>query len=327
MLQFWKINGEVLESVDINHFKTHNGDYRWQNIIELYEKHNSKHNIALIVNENKIETIVPYLDYKFKSFDRVIIYQAELFWSEFNNSEYLEKLLKDVDLPIEIIWNFFCDDPFDLDIPQYITTGVCSQITRLYLNKYEYPKLKDSWKDIKYNLISKFGRPNRQRIKLYNKLKNYDKFICSMNNFEYFEDFNENRVLPSEKGKDGDFKSWELADEDFQSICSLVVETRTSQFENSSRLVTCSEKTLKSFITRRPSILVIQPEAFGWLEKRGFRFFDFFVEKNLETICKMDTKELFDLAVSYEYIWENNLQVLRDLIQKDSNKLEEIING
>ena len=71
MLQFWKINGEVLESVDINHFKTHNGDYRWQNIIELYEKHNSKHNIALIVNENKIETIVPYLDYKFKSFDRI----------------------------------------------------------------------------------------------------------------------------------------------------------------------------------------------------------------------------------------------------------------
>ncbi len=261
-------------------------------------------------------------------FKKIIIYMSELYWDSVNekNQKEIDDLL---DYNIFVIFNFLSDkSPFDLKTKSYTSIGSFLDITNLYLQKYDFKQ-----KSKKYNLISKFGRPQEDRIKFYNELKDYDSFVYSINNFQldYKNDDIPSKKFESEKQKTGDYKSNTLPTEDFESVFSLDMETRCSSFQSSSKLIQITEKTLKSFMFKRPSIIVIQKEAFDYLESFGFEFPNYFgldyKTQQLEIckrICELSLEECKDLSSQYKDVYEKNYQKLVEFLEHHKTKLENI---
>lgn len=255
---------------------------------------------------------------------KVIIYMSELYWDSTNTASDIDGLLDD---NVFIIFNFFSkNSPYELKTKSYTSIGSFLDITNHYLRRYNFEV------DIpKYNLISKFGRPSKDRLGYYDVLKKYDSFICSINNFEYGDTSIEGRVFESEKNLSGDYKSTTLPKEDFQSIFSLDIETRLSQYEEASYLVSCTEKTLKSFMFKRPSVNVIQKEAYDYLESFGFEFPNYFgldhKTQQLEIckhICSESLSNCKDMALEYKKEYQKNYQTLLEFLEYHKNKLENI---
>jgi len=261
-------------------------------------------------------------------FKKIIIYMSELYWDSVNekNQKEIDDLL---DYNIFVIFNFLSDkSPFDLKTKSYTSIGSFLDITNLYLQKYDFKE-----KSKKYNLISKFGRPQEDRIKFYNELKDYNSFVYSINNFQldYKNDDIPSKKFESEKEKNGDYKSNSLPTEDFESVFSLDMETRCSSFQNSSKLIQITEKTLKSFMFKRPSIMVIQKEAYDYLESFGFEFPNYFgldhKTQQLEIckrICKLSLDDCKDISLQYKDVYERNYQKLLEFLEHHKTKLENI---
>lgn len=318
------IDNSITKKVDLNL-----QDGRFNNVIKIKNLDKTSTKKALILSDNTLELVIECIDknYKvFQDYDRVILYSNEIYWDTISSDSKIQNLFDSCRVKLDLIINFFTDKPFNLKNINYITTtGVSSQITKLYFEKYKDKILSNNKSNLKWNLICKFGRPNEHRIKLHKRLKDYDSFIYSINNFNYQEDYSFSKSFPSELTKVGDYKSWSLPEEDFQSVTELIVETRLSQFNNSQKLVTCSEKTLKGFLLKRPSIFVIDKNAFPYLEKYGFKFVEYFKEENLEQICQMDIKKLIEMSMDYSDIWEYNYQNLIEFIHQDENKFIDFI--
>ncbi len=253
---------------------------------------------------------------------------SELYWDSYNSDYPFYYEWKD---NIHFIFNFFSEkSPYKLLTNTYTSIGAFGDITKLYLEKYDFEK-----KEPKYNLISKFGRPNEDRIKFCKQLQKYKSFVYSINNFaeQYGDEADriESKRFESEKDLDGDYKSYTLPKEDFESIFSLDIETRLTQYESASWLVSCTEKTLKSFMFKRPSINVIQKEAYDYLESFGFEFPNYFgldhKTQQLEIckrICELSLKECKELSLQYEDVCERNYQKLLEFLEHHKNKLENI---
>ena len=298
-------------------------DGRFENVKKIKNLDKTSTKKALILCDNTIQNGIKCINnnYKlFKDYDRVIYYANEIYWDTINTDKEFQDLIDSCKIKLDLILNFFIDKPFKLKNINYITTtGVCSQITNLYLQKYKKNFLSLDKHDLKWNMICKFGAPKEERIQFHKKLKDYKSFIYSINNFNYSSDYFSKR-FPSELNKIGDYKSWSLPDEDFKSVTELIIETRLSQYENSSNLVSCSEKTLKAFLFKRPTIFVIDKNAFSYLENYGFKFVDYFKQDNLDKICEMDIKKLIELSKDYSDVWEHNHQNLIEFIHQDENK-------
>jgi len=263
-----------------------------------------------------------------KKYKKVIVYMSELYWDSYNSDYPFYYEWKD---NIHFIFNFFSEkSPYKLLTNTYTSIGAFGDITKLYLEKYDFEK-----KEPKYNLISKFGRPNKDRIKFCKELQKYKSFVYSINNFAeaYGDEADriESKRFESEKDLDGDYKSYTLPKEDFESIFSLDIETRLTQYESASWLVSCTEKTLKSFMFKRPSINVIQKEAYDYLESFGFEFPNYFgldhKTQQLEIckrICELSLEECKELSLQYKDVCERNYQKLLEFLEHHKNKLENI---
>lgn len=272
-----------------------------------------------------------------KKYKKVIVYMSELYWDSYNADYPFYYEWKD---NIHFILNFFSkESPYKLLTNTYTSIGAFGDITRLYLEKYDFKK-----KEPKYNLISKFGRPHETRREFCKSLRNYKSFVYSINNFpdQYGMEGEliEKKVFQSElhidkkamnKEADSDYKSYLLPKEDFESIFSLDIETRLTQYEEVNWLVSCTEKTLKSFMFKRPSVNVIQKEAYDYLESFGFEFPNYFgldhKTQQLEIckrICELTLEECKELSLQYEDVCERNYQKLLEFLEHHKNKLENI---
>ena len=263
-----------------------------------------------------------------KKYKKVIVYMSELYWDSYNSDYPFYYEWKD---NIHFIFNFFSkESPYKLLTNTHTSIGAFGDITKLYLEKYDFKK-----KEPKYNLISKFGRPNEDRVQFCKELKKYKSFVYSINNFteQYAseKDRIESKIFESEKDLDGDYKSYTLPQEDFESIFSLDIETRLTQYQAASWLVSCTEKTLKSFMFKRPSINVIQKEAYDYLESFGFEFPNYFgldhKTQQLEIckrICELSLEECKELSLQYKDVCERNYQKLLEFLEHHKNKLENI---
>lgn len=260
-----------------------------------------------------------------KRYERVILYMSEIYWDECNTNEPINDLLDD---NVHIIFNFFSDEsPFNLKSKSFTTVGAFSDITELYLDYYDFKKETPI-----YNLISKFGRPNGDKIPYYEALKNYDNFVFSINNIGYGVSDIPSVSFKSEIGATGDFKSYKLPNEDFMSIASLDVETRCSTFGGTSKLISCTEKTLKSFMYKRPSVNVMQNEAFDYLEKHGFIFPNYFGLNHrtqqmeiCKKICELSRYEAQHWAYQYSDISNHNYKMLKLFLKNQKEKLKNIL--
>ena len=301
-------------------------DGRYKTLHSFLKKYD-RDNVAFIVCDSLVKECVEHLKQQkiHKQYDKVIIYMAELYWDEFNDSKTLDNLLED---NIYVIFNFFSkESPYKLKTKSYTSIGGFGDIARLYLEKYDFEP-----KEKKYNLISKFGRPNEDRILFYENLKEYKSFIYSINNFKYNESDNIPSIgFESETHLENDYKSYTLPEEDFESIFSLDIETRLSQYEEAPHLISCTEKTLKSFMFKRPSINVIQKEAYDYLESFGFEFPNYFgldhKTQQLEIckrICELSLEECKELSLQYKDVCERNYQKLLEFLEHHKNKLENI---
>ena len=261
-----------------------------------------------------------------KSYQKIILYMSEIYWDECNTNEPINDLLDD---NVHIIFNFFSDEsPFNLKTKSFTTIGAFSDITELYLEYYDFKK-----ETPHYNLISKFGRPNGDKILYYEALKDYDKFIFSINNLGYGVSDIPGVSFESEKDATGDFKSYRLPKEDFISIASLDVETRCSTFGETPRLITCTEKTLKSFMYKRPSVNVMQYEAFDYFEKHGIIFPNYFGLNHrtqqmeiCKKICELSQDEAIHWAHQYIDISNHNHKMLKLFLANQKKKLKSILN-
>lgn len=314
-------------------------DKRYDTIASLLKKYD-RDDIAYVICDSKVlECVKTLVNTKlYKKYDKVIVHMTELYWDEFNADYALLSTLKD---NIHIIFNFFSkESPYKLLKNTYTSIGSFGDITELYLKKYNLNK-----KEPKYNLISKLGRPNEERNIFCKALRDYKSFVYSINAFqEQYGEFEKNsieqKLFESEvelhnKAKnheiDNDFKSYTLPNEDFQSIFSLDIETRTTQYDNCHWLVSCTEKTLKSFMFKRPSINVIQKEAYDYLESFGFEFPNYFgldhKTQQLEIckrICELSLEECKEFSLQYKDVYERNYQKLLDFLEHHKTKLENI---
>ena len=347
-----KVYDETRPRGQFKSYSNKNRDRRHNNIHRYLEKYqDTKLNVCLIINESYI---LPCMDLIYKQkltseFDKIIIYFNELFWDSFNDSKILQDKVNKIDdsEKITIIFNFFCDRPFDLENINYITSiGGLGEIARHYLDKYKFKSLRENYKNIKYNVISKFGNPSGEKILVYNKIKEFKNIIYSINSSEgYLVDSPDIDIsaikFPSEvKASDG-FRDWLLPEEDFQSASEVVVETRFSTFEDGKRLVTNSEKTLKGFMFRRPVFLFAQPESYPYLKQYGFKFPKLFgydgtkvkqVNGSYETehfdmverVCNTSTKDILDFFIEKEDIWEHNYENLYSFIELHDNRMENV---
>ena len=301
-------------------------DRRYETLYSFLKKYD-RDDIAFIVSNSLVTETVEHIKEKniHKNYNKVIVYMGELYWDTFNDSKTLDDLLED---NIYVIFNLFSNEsPYTLKTKSYTSIGSFGDITKLYLQKYDFKQ-----KEKKYNLISKFGRPNKDRIVFYENLKNYKSFIYSINNFIYDSPYDIPSVgFKSEEHLKHDYKSYTLPKEDFQSIFSLDIETRLTQYGEAPHLVSCTEKTLKSFMFKRPSINVIQKEAYDYLESFGFEFPNYFgldhKTQQLEIckrICELSLEECKELSLQYKDVYEKNYQKLLEFLEHHKNKLENI---
>lgn len=266
------------------------------------------------INQNKLTS-------KYK---KVVVYMSELYWDTINKSSTINNLL---DNNIFVIFNFFTkESPYNLKNKSYTSIGSFLDITEHYIKRYTFEKNQP-----KYNLISKFGRPNNERVTFYNELKDYKTFVYSINNFDYNQNNIATKTFESEKNLSGDFKSTVLPKEDFESIFSLDIETRLSQYEEAEHLVSCTEKTLKSFLFKRPTINVMQKEAYEYFESFGFIFPNYFEldhkTKHIDIckkICELSLEDCKTMALEYSYAYENNYKKVMDFIKHHKIKLDNI---
>lgn len=258
-------------------------------------------------------------------YQKIIVYMSEIYWDECNTNKPINDLLDD---NVHIIFNFFSDEsPFNLKTKSFTTVGAFTDITELYLDYYDFKKLTP-----KYNLISKFGRPNGDKTPYYEALKDYDKFIFSINNLDYGVSDITGVTFESEKDATGDFKSYKLPTEDFISIASLDVETKCSTFGETPKLISCTEKTLKSFMYSRPSVNVMQYEAFDYLEKHGFIFPNYFGLNHrtqqmeiCKKICELSSQEAIRWSYQYLDVSNHNYKKLKEFLTFQKKKLESIL--
>ena len=166
---------------------------------------------------------------------------------------------------------------------------------------------------------------------LKNELKDFKSFVYSINNFDYNNDYHTKKVFESEKNLSGDFKSITLPSEDFESIFSLDVETRLSQYEEAPHLVSCTEKTLKSFLFKRPTINVMQKEAYEYFESFGFIFPNYFGLNHkteqiqiCKKICELSLEDCKSMALEYSYAYETNYKKVMDFLKHHKIKLDNI---
>tara|TARA_B100001564_G_scaffold343124_1_gene339389 strand:- start:622 stop:1641 length:1020 start_codon:yes stop_codon:yes gene_type:complete len=306
-------------------------DRRYTTMIDVVEKYkNTEKNIAFIECNSLILKCLQYVNTsKFtKSYDKVIIWTSELYWDSCDDEDYINKIL---DNNVHIIFNFFREDsPFKLKTKSYCSIGSFGDITQMYLNKYNF-KINTN---TKYNLISKFGRPNPHRRELYNKLKDLPNFVYSINNFPYVENDEQlvSKTFESEKNLNGDFKSYHLPDEDFESFAELITETRLSQFEESKRLVSATEKILKGFMFKRPNITIAQTEVYSYLENFGFKFPNILGMDSktqqfeiCEKITSLSKQQCKDIILQNKDVYESNFNVLVDFLKHHRNKFDDIV--
>ena len=308
-------------------------DERYTTMINVISKYKDVYDdIAFIECDSLILKCLQYIKTsKFsQSYDKVILWASELYWDSCDDGDYINKLLDD---NVHIIFNFFRkDSPFNLKSKSYCSIGSFGDITQMYLNQYHF----DMDIDKKYNLISKFGRPNPHRMEIYNELKDLPNIIYSINNFDGYEDEGytfKGITFESEKKKKGDFKSNSLPDEDFESFAECITETRLSQFEESNRLISATEKTLKGFMFKRPNITFVQPEVFSYLENFGFQFPNYFgldSKKEQLEICKeitlLSKEKCKEITLQHKDVFENNYNTLLKFLEHHRNKFDDIIS-
>tara|TARA_Y200000002_G_scaffold378605_1_gene386318 strand:- start:740 stop:1732 length:993 start_codon:yes stop_codon:yes gene_type:complete len=309
---------------DLDYFKN-TFDNRHVFLHKLLEKYN-KDDIAFVECNSLLSDCLKYIkENKLTSeYKKVIVYMSELYWDTINSSSVINSLL---DNNIFIIFNFFTkESPYELKNKSYSSIGSFLDITEHYIKRYTFEK-----KEPKYNLISKFGRPNNERIKFHNELKDYKLFVYSINNFDYNNDYHTKKVFESEKNLSGDFKSTTLPNEDFESIFSLDIETRLSQYEEAPHLVSCTEKTLKSFLFKRPTINVMQKEAYEYFESFGFIFPNYFGLNHkteqiqiCKKICELSLEDCKSMALEYSYAYETNYKKVMDFLKHHKIKLDNI---
>ena len=322
-------------------------DSRYDNIFRYLKKYkDTKREVCLVICDSYILSCMDLMvEQKITSkFDKIIFYMPECFWDEFNDSKTLQNKIDKIDdsEKITIIFNFFCDSPFDLKNINYITTiGCFGSITKLYLNKYKFKSLKENYKKIKYNVISKFGRPSEEKLLVYHKIKDFKNLIYSINSTGLEEYYTKPKIFPSELNETDVIVNFQLPKEDFQSASEVVVETRWSTFGNGKRLVTNTEKTLKGFMFKRPVFLFAQPESYSYLRQYGFKFPKLFgydgtkvkqVGGGYETeyfdmvdeVCSRNTKDILDFFIENEDIWEHNYENLHSFIQLHDNRVDNI---
>ena len=264
-----------------------------------------------------------------QSYDKVILWASELYWDSCDKEDDINKIL---DNNVHIIFNFFRkDSPFKLKTKSYCSIGSFGDITQMYLNKYNF----EINLNTKYNLICKFGRPNPHRIGVYKELKDLPNFIYSINNFEGYEGETTESIkktLESEKHLDGDFKSYHLPDEDFESFSELITETRLSQFQENKRLISATEKILKGFMFKRQTITFIQPEVYSYLERFGFKFPNILgMDSKTQQIeiCKqiglLSQQQCKQISLQNKDVYERNFSTLVDFLKYHRNKFDEIV--
>ena len=307
-------------------------DERYTTMINVFNKYKkTEKNIAFIECDSLILKCLEHINTtKFaQSYDKVILWASELYWDSCDNENDINKILDD---NVHIIFNFFRkDSPFRLKTKSYCSIGSFGDITQMYLNKYNF----EINLNTKYNLICKFGRPNSHRTEVYNKLKNLPNFTYSINNFEAYDgEATEliKKTFESEKHLKGDFKSYHLPNEDFESFAELITETRLSQFKESNRLISATEKTLKGFMFKRPNITFVQPEVYSYLESFGFKFPNILgmdsktkqleICKNITLLSKVQCK---DITLQNKGVYESNFNTLVDFLKYHRNKFDEIV--
>ena len=311
-------------------------DRRYTTMIDVVKKYkNTEKNIAFIEVESlliKCLTEIHTTNFS-KDYDKVIIWASELYWDNCDDEDTYNNVLND---NVHIIFNFFrADSPYNLNTKSYCSIGSFGDITQMYLDKYNFESRYFRHSDyFEYNLISKFGRPNSHRIELYNELKDLPNFVYSINNFPYVEDDGQvvSKKFESENDLTGDFKSYHLPDEDFESFSELITETRLSTYENSKRLISATEKTLKGFMFKRPNITLVQPEVYSYLETFGFKFPNILgmdsKTQQLE-ICKqislLSQTECKQLSLQNKDVYESNFNTLVDFLKYHRNKFDEIV--
>lgn len=316
-----------------------NEDGRYTTMINVIEKYkNTEKNIAFVECNSLIYNCLKDIKNTklSKSYDKVILWASELYWDSVDDEEYVNNLLDD---NVHIIYNFFREDsPYNLKTKSYCSIGSFGDITQMYLNKYNFFPIENP----KYNLICKFGRPNEERIKLYYELKDSPNFVYSINNFSGYEKtLKDSKTFESEKNLKGDFKSYQLPKEDFESFAELITETRLTQFEHSKRLVSATEKTLKGFMFKRPNITIAQTEVYSYLENFGFKFPNILgmdsktqqleICKKITSLSKKECKDILLQQQSAEKgypldVYENNFNTLVYFLKYHRNKFDEIVN-
>jgi hypothetical protein len=331
---------------------TYHADNRHDNIHRYLKKYkDTKQKVCLIVNDSHILPCMELIlrEKLTSKYEHIIVYMPEGYWDTFNDSKTLQNKIDKIDdsEKITIIFNFFCDSPFDLKNINYITTiGCFGSITKLYLNRYKFKSLKENYNNIKYNVISKFGRPSEEKLFVYEKVKDFDNFVYSINSAgkATYSDVGDNvaaKNFPSEINAKNNFRASTLPMEDFQSASEIVVETRFSTFKDGKRLVTNTEKTLKGFMFKRPSFLFAQPESYPYLKQYGFKFPKFFgydsgnatlyrgelkteLFNMIEKVCNMNTSDLLDMFIEEEDVWEHNYDNLHSFIELHESRIENI---
>ena len=130
---------------------TYHADNRHDNIHRYLKKYkDTKQKVCLIINDSYI---LPCMELILREkltpkYDHIIVYMPEGYWDTFNDSKTLQNKIDKIDdsEKITIIFNFFCDSPFDLKNINYITTiGCFGSITKLYLNRYKFKSLKENY--------------------------------------------------------------------------------------------------------------------------------------------------------------------------------------
>ena len=305
-------------------------DERYTTMIDVIKKYkNTEKNIAFVECNSLVLKCLEHIHTtKFtQSYDKVILWASELYWDSCDNTIDINKILDD---NLCIIFNFFRkDSPFKLKTKSYCSIGSFGDITQMYLNKYNF----EINLNTKYNLISKFGRPNSHRTELHNKLKDLPNFVYSINNFSGYEDSSMvAKGFESEKDLNGDFKSYHLPDEDFESFSELITETRLSQYQENKRLISATEKTLKGFMFKRPNITFAQPEVYSYLETFGFKFPNILgMDSKTEQleICKeitsLSKEQCKDITLQNKDVYESNFNVLVDFLKHHRNKFDDIV--
>ena len=343
-------------------------DSRYESIINNLKSFDTNKKIAFIIYDNLFELLINDLE-KSESilnyYDKIICYCDEAWWSAEDNTFFNERMinLEKYKNKLIFIFNFLFDGIELNNFEYYYNIGGFKTILNGILNhwgKETFLLPSENIKNIKYNMIGKFGRPKITRLYFLKNIENtnYDKFVYAINsvhgNQEKYihqltdalpEDFinigyNLNDKIPTKE-----FESERLAingplipNEDFESLSEIIFETRLHHLYFN----LFTEKTLKGFLMKRPFLLAAHKGSLKCLKKLGFKTFDFifdesyddienekeridFITNEFKKFNSRSIEENYEIIKKYQNIYEFNFNHLLYLLDKKDKEFYNII--